>query len=148
MIVVFDGEYDFLSNFYPSPFEYNGIIFPTVENWFQAWKTEDPIEFEKIATAKTPGLSKRLGRHCDLRSDWEKIKIDVMREGLRYKFKNPELRNRLIMTGNEELIEGNWWHDNTWGNCMCQMCQNIPGRNMLGILLMEIRQEILYEENA
>ena len=42
MIAMFDGKYAFLSNFYPSPITFDGITFPTVENWFQAWKTEDP----------------------------------------------------------------------------------------------------------
>ena len=86
-----------------------------------------------------------MGRHVTLRPDWEEVKVDVMREGLRHKFKNPSLRAKLLATGNEELMEGNTWHDNTWGNCVCQKCQNIPGRNMLGMLLMELRQEILYE---
>jgi predicted NAD-dependent protein-ADP-ribosyltransferase YbiA (DUF1768 family) len=52
----------------------------------------------------------------------------------------------LLATGDEELIEGNTWHDNTWGNCVCQKCQDIPGRNMLGMLLMELRTEIRYKE--
>lgn len=145
MIAMFDGKYAFLSNFYPSPITFNGITFPTVENWFQAWKTENPTEFQAIATADTPGKSKRLGRHCTLRKDWEEIKTDVMMRGLRLKFQDPKLRAMLLATGNEELIEGNTWHDNTWGNCVCQKCQNTPGRNMLGMLLMELRTEIRYE---
>jgi predicted NAD-dependent protein-ADP-ribosyltransferase YbiA (DUF1768 family) len=68
-----------------------------------------------------------------------------MREGLRKKFAIPEFRVKLLATGDEELMEGNTWHDNTWGNCVCAKCQNTPGRNMLGMLLMELRQEIMYE---
>lgn len=146
MIAMFDGKYAFLSNFFPSPFEVDGITFPSVEHWFQAYKTTDPTEFKAIATAQTPGKSKRMGRGCQLRPDWEEVKTDVMLSGLRHKFKNPELRAKLLATGNEELMEGNTWHDNTWGNCVCQKCQNIPGRNMLGMLLMQLRQEIQYEE--
>lgn len=146
MIAMFDGKYAFLSNFFPSPITFDGITFPTVENWFQAWKTEVPAEFRAIATADTPGKSKRLGRQCTLRKDWEEVKTDVMRDGLRLKFQDPALRAKLLATGDEELIEGNTWHDNTWGNCVCQKCQNTPGRNMLGMLLMELRTEIRYEE--
>ena len=145
MIAMFDGKYAFLSNFYSSPFEFDGITFPTVEHWFQAWKTEDPKEFRAIATAETPGKAKRMGRNCTLRADWEEIKTDVMMDGLRHKVKDPELRVKLLATGNEELMEGNTWHDNAWGNCVCQKCQDIPGRNMLGMLLMQLRQEIQYE---
>lgn len=146
MIAMFDGKYAFLSNFFPSPITFDGVTFPTVEHWFQAWKTKVPAEFRAIATADTPGKSKRLGRQCTLREDWEEVKVDVMRDGLRLKFQDPKLRAMLLATGNEELIEGNTWHDNTWGNCVCQKCQNTPGRNMLGMLLMELRTEIRYEE--
>ena len=146
MIAMFDGKYAYLSNFFPSPFEVDGITFPSVEHWFQAYKTTDPAEFKAIATAETPGKSKRMGRGCKLRPDWEEVKTDVMLGGLRHKFENPELRAKLLATGDEELMEGNTWHDNTWGNCVCQKCQNIPGRNMLGMLLMELRTEIRYEE--
>lgn len=145
MIAMFDGKYAFLSNFEPSPFIIDGVTFPTVEHWFQACKTLDSAEFKAIAAAETPGKAKRMGRHVTLRPDWEEVKVDVMREGLRHKFANPTLRAKLLATGNEELMEGNTWHDNAWGNCVCQKCQNIPGRNMLGMLLMELRQEILYE---
>lgn len=145
MIAVFDNEYAFLSNFYNSPFKFGGITYPTVEHFFQAMKSFDPKEREVIAAAATPGQAKRLGRKVTLRADWEDIKVDVMRIALRCKFQIPELREKLLATGNEELIEGNWWHDNTWGNCLCAECLNKPGRNMLGMLLMEIRKEIRYE---
>lgn len=145
MIAMFDGKYAFLSNFYPSPITFDGITFPTVENWFQAWKTEDPQEFKAIATADTPGKSKRLGRHCQLRPDWETVKADVMMDGLRLKFKDPTLRAKLLATGDEELIEGNSWHDNVWGSCFCDKCRDVPGRNMLGMLLMQLRSELRVE---
>jgi ribA/ribD-fused uncharacterized protein len=145
MIAMFDGKYAFLSNFEQSPFTVDGVTFPTVEHWFQAFKTLDPQEFRDIAAAETPGKAKRMGRHVTLRPDWEEVKVDVMREGLRKKFAIPEFRVKLLATGDEELMEGNTWHDNTWGNCVCAKCQNTPGRNMLGMLLMELRQEIMYE---
>ena len=145
MIAMFDGKYAFLSNFEQSPFTVDGVTFPTVEHWFQAFKTLDPQEFRSIVAAETPGKAKRMGRHVTLRPDWEEVKVDVMREGLRKKFAIPEFRVKLLATGDEELMEGNTWHDNTWGNCVCAKCQNIPGRNMLGMLLMELRQEIIYE---
>lgn len=147
MIAVFDNEYAFLSNFYDSPFELDDVTYPTVEHFFQAMKSFDPKERKVIAAAITPGQAKRLGRKVTLRADWEDIKVDVMKFALRCKFQIPELREKLLATGNEELIEGNWWHDNTWGDCMCSECQNKPGRNMLGMLLMEIRSDIRYEES-
>ena len=136
MICEFEDKYAFLSNFYPSPILYEGIVYPTNEHFFQAMKTMDQEERKKIAAADTPGQAKRLGRHVQLRADWERIKVDVMRTGLMLKFTDAELAQKLIDTGDEELIEGNWWHDTTWGVC------NGVGQNKLGKILMRVREEI------
>ena len=141
----FSGEFEFLSNFYPSPIKIWGITFPTVEHFFQAAKTTDMFEAEQIAAADTPGKAKRLGHAVTLRPDWESIKIDIMRIGLEEKFKDPILRAKLLETGDEPLVEGNWWHDNTWGDCKCEKCSRILGHNILGKLLMNLRNKIQEE---
>lgn len=142
MIDRFDGEYAFLSNYSASPFTANGVVFPTMEHYFQAMKATNQEDLLEIANAPTPGQAKRLGRQIQLRADWEGIKDKVMLTGLRKKFANPELRNLLLATGDEELIEGTTWHDNEWGNCTCPRCKNILGKNKLGKLLMQVREEI------
>lgn len=136
MIDNFDGEYAFLSNFYESPMTIQGITYPTNEHFFQAMKTLDLSERKKIASAQTPGQAKRLGRQVKLRWDWESVKEDAMLTGLRYKFSNPDLKEKLLATGNEELIEGNWWGDQYWG-----VCDGV-GKNKLGKLLMKVREEL------
>lgn len=145
MIVEFENEYAFLSNFYPSPFIHDGIEYPTVEHFFQAAKTLDIQERKAIAAAKTPGLAKRMGRSVQLRPDWEKVKVYYMELGLRLKFANKDLAEKLLATGDEELIEGNWWCDQTWGSCNCPKHIRTPGRNLLGMLLMELRKELQYQ---
>jgi predicted NAD-dependent protein-ADP-ribosyltransferase YbiA (DUF1768 family) len=60
---------------------------------------------------------------------------------------NPHLRAALLATGDAELEEGNWWHDNTWGNCKCERCCGVEGYNMLGNILMKVRKELREEEN-
>ena len=141
MINCFEREYAFLSNFYPSPIEYEGIKYPTVEAAFQAAKTPDLHMKMTIATAEHPGKAKRMGRKVILREDWEEIKDQVMEDCLRLKFSDPILREKLLATGDEELEEGNWWHDNYWGSCYCSRCGDV-GKNKLGYLLMKIRKEI------
>lgn len=141
----FSGEFEFLSNFYPSPIVVAGEFFPTVEHCFQAFKAEHKEDFIRIQTAVTPGAAKRIGRTIEMRPDWESIKIDVMSSALEKKFEIPELREKLLATGNEPLIEGNWWHDNFYGNCKCVKCENILGHNILGKLLMNLRSEIQEE---
>ena len=137
MIDSFRNEYAFLSNYSASPFKDEcGDFYPTMEHYFQAQKATDLYDFELIRTAKTPGLAKKYGRQIKLTPDWESVKIDVMRKGLHFKFAIPELRNKLLATGDEELVEGNTWGDTYWGVC------NGVGENHLGKLLMELREEI------
>ena len=146
MIDFFDGEYAFLSNFYNASCIFEGKLYPTVEHAFQAAKSLDHAERDWIAAAGSPGLAKRLGRRINLRPDWEKVKFNVMEECLRSKFADSVLKQKLLATGDEELVEGNYWHDNTYGNCSCEKCKNIVGRNMLGNILMKLRTEFM-EEN-
>ena len=142
MILYFKEENAFLSNFYESPVRFEGINYPTVEHAFQAAKSLSADVRQKIASATTPGGAKGLGRQVCLRPDWEQIKDSVMLECVREKFKNPELREKLLATGYEKLVEGNWWHDNYWGNCQCTQCKSIVGHNKLGKILMQVREEI------
>ena len=145
MINDFSGKYAFLSNFYHSPIEEDGITYPTVEHYFQAMKTTNIKERQAIAGAPTPGKAKRMGRRTNLRPDWEDVKIEVMRRALGLKFADPKLANMLIATEKHTLIEGTSWHDNFWGICYCDKCltTDFPYEsNHLGLLLMELRQKL------
>ena len=146
MINCFEGEFAFLSNFYGSPISDGEITYPTVEHYFQAMKTPSMEEAVEIAAAPTPGRAKRLGRKCQLRLDWEEIKIPVMRSALRKKFSDPGLKAKLLATGDQYLEEGNYWCDNFWGVCYCNKCQDTIAHNHLGKLLMELRTKLM-EEN-
>lgn len=137
MINSFSGEYAWLSNFYEAPIrDEHHLTYPTVEHYFQAKKAVSYEDMLEIARAATPGEAKKLGRRVYMRHDWEQIKLGVMETALRKKFSIPELRDKLIATGDEELIEGNWWHDTFWGVCEGQ------GQNNLGLLLMKLRSEL------
>ena len=142
MIDCFDGHWAFLSNFYWNEIEFEGIIYPTNEHFFQAMKTLDIDERRAIANCRTPGQAKRMGRRVALRPDWEVVKESVMLEGLCLKFADEQLADWLLDTGDEELVEGTTWHDNEWGNCSCPKCAHIEGKNKLGRLLMIVRDMI------
>ena len=139
MIDGFSGKYSWLSNFAEAKINYEGKIYPTVEHAFQAAKTLNENEREKIRVSPTPGKAKRLGRKVTLRNDWESVKVDVMLKLITMKFEDPEFRQLLINTGDSNLIEGNRWHDNFWGNCSCDKCQHKVGENRLGNILMYVR---------
>ena len=136
----FKGALRFLSNFYPSPIRVPWGRYPTVEHAYQAAKTCIPGEREVIIACATPGQAKRAGRKLKLREDWERVKLEFMRDALRAKFWNTELGDMLMCT-REPLIEHNRWHDNYWGSCLCQKCGD-HGKNHLGKLLMDVREEL------
>lgn len=132
----FDGEYRFLSNFWPCEIVYEGITYPSTEHYYVAMKTTDPELRKQASLVSTSGKVKKFGRMLVLRPDWDDVKLQVMEYALRQKFSKPELRAMLIATGDAELIEGNWWKDVYWG-----VCDGV-GQNHLGRLLMKIRKEI------
>lgn len=132
----FVAQYAFLSNFFVSPVYYKGIVYETAEHAYQSAKTDDPVWKERVRTATTPGKAKRTGKFLIVKPDWESIKVDVMEEILRSKFRNPTLAKLLLVTGTKELIKGNTWNDTFWGVC------NGVGENHLGKLLMKIRHEL------
>ena len=143
IISSFQGEYRWLSNFWLCNVEVGGITYPSVEHFYQAAKAVKISDMTKIATAATPSQAKWLGRNIQTRPDWEEVKVFIMRSGLEAKFRNPELARKLVATFPTDLVEGNYWHDNFWGNCSCPRCIDKPGKNVLGLLLMEIRDGLL-----
>jgi len=161
MISRFIGEYKEFSNFEPAQVRFENITFPTVEHAYVAAKSRDPKFRRDIALmpANKAGLAKKWGRTTNLRSDWEKVKIEIMKELLLQKFapKKPaskisivtlSLHDLLLSTGDELLVEGNFWHDNFWGNCLCDKCMKIEGKNHLGLLLMKVREYYQLEEEG
>ena len=135
-ITVFRGKYFFLSNFSPSLLNINGIVFTTVEHYYQAMKSICYEDYLAIANCPTPKEAKKLGYKVKLRSDWDKIKDSVMSYALYVKFSDKLLQMQLLSTQDEELVEGNDWGDVYWG--VCSKTGN--GQNKLGKLLMEIRE--------
>ena len=143
MINEFKGKYYFLSNFSESLVSYDGLTYYNVEAAFQAAKTLDKNERIKFAREKNPSVVKKMGRKILLRPDWEEVKADIMYELVFTKFNsNPDLKKQLLETGTEELIEGNYWHDNIWGHCTCEKCKNKEHQNRLGKILMKVRSEL------
>lgn len=116
--------------------EYEEVNFPSVEHAYQAAKCQDYTMRWNVAMQPTPGWAKIWGRKVTLRPDWESIKLQVMLDLVRIKFAVPELRAKLLATGDAELIEGNYWGDRFWG-----VCKGV-GENHLGKILMQVREEI------
>ena len=109
-------------------------------------KTLDVIWFFRIVNAGTATEAKDIGRAAPLRPGWkdnqQHMAKQVMKLGISMKFSIPELRAKLLKTGGAYLTEGNYWHDNFWGDCHCSKCANIEGQNNLGLIIMEERLKI------
>lgn len=133
----FDGDYRFLSNFWLVNIPLENVWYISTEHAYQAAKTLDENYKLRIKLAKTCGEAKKLGKNAPLRPDWEEVKISYMQYLVWYKFAMyPELGQKLLDTGDAELIEGNHWGDKFWGVC------NGVGENWLGKILMDVRAQI------
>ncbi len=136
------NEYGFLSNLYKSPILFEGREFPTVEHAYQFGKYEDSEIREWVMKAPQPYLVAIVSHslpHWDVVSNWSEIKKQRMYEILKVKFKDPDLRKRLINTKNAVLVEDSST-DSIWG-----IGKKGTGRNLLGKLLMKVRKEIIIE---
>jgi ribA/ribD-fused uncharacterized protein len=136
-ITRFIGEHAFMANFHPSTVYIEGKPYPTLEHAYQASKASTEEEKELIRRARTPMEAKKLGRALILPEGWENGRVELMRRLVRSKFENPLLRELLLLTGDAELIQDNKWNDRFWGVCRGE------GENWLGKILMEVRQEII-----
>ena len=143
----FKGAYRFLSNSYSSPILLAGKEWPTVEHAFQASNCEDEGQRELIRAAPSPAKAKQLAGKLAPRLDWESDDERYMEVLVRCKFEqHPDLRRKLLATGDAELVEGNRRHDNTWGSCSCDRCRQVEGRNLLGKTLMAVRKDLRSEQ--
>ncbi len=131
--------YGCFSNFSRHPVYILNKMWPTTEHFFQAMKFEGTEHEDEIREAATPAIAAELGRDRSkpLRKDWEEIKDWVMRLAVKEKFtQHAELRSILLSTGDAELVE-HTKNDSYWGDG-----GDGSGKNMLGKILMEIRERL------
>ena len=134
--------YGFLSNMHECPVVYDGIRYNSSEAAFQAQKTKNLEERKKISQMNGSN-SKRYIRTIPIRDDWDDVRLEIMEAVCRAKFdQNPPLKELLIYTLGEELIEGNTWGDTFWG------VYKKHGQNHLGKILMKLREEYLKEAES
>jgi ribA/ribD-fused uncharacterized protein len=132
-------RYSEFSNFAAFGFEIDGQHWPTVEHYFQARKFSDAEHIERIRSAGSPKQAKSLGRSrkFPIREDWDDERDVAMLEAVRAKFmSHPDLRDLLVSTGKRRLVEASPF-DSYWGEG-----RNGRGRNRLGEILMQVREEL------
>lgn len=136
MINEFQGDYRFLSNFFMTDVVFEGDHYPSSEHAYMAAKTTDATIRMQITRCATPKEAKSMGRKIQLRAGWEGMKQQVMQQILLDKFsRNAVIKQKLLDTGDQQLVEGNWWGDKIWGVCL----KTNQGKNLLGHTLMNVR---------
>lgn len=143
-----EKPYGAFSNLFRRPILFEGREYPTAEHAYQAGKARKEKVKEWILSAPTPALVAMAAHGLyswDVVSNWSEIKYDRMRQVLRAKFEqNDDLRQLLLSTSNARLVEAGTVDNavnKTWGEV------NGRGQNMLGVLLMELRMELLQDSN-
>ncbi len=131
------NEYRWLSNFHICDVWYEGLKYTSTEAAYQAAKL--PPDQRMEFTIMTPSVAMKEGRKRHLDSDiedWLSKRVDVMHYVTLEKFKDKELRQALLDTGDKYIEETNWWKDQFWG-----VCDGV-GENMLGKIIMSVREHL------
>ena len=128
---------------------FEGIIFPTSEHAYQAGKARKPEVRDWLLAAPSPALVAMAAHGLyvwDVHPDWSKTKFDRMRGVLYAKFtQHPKLKELLLSTGDKRLVEAA-----TVDNAVNRLWGEVDGKgkNMLGVLLMELRDKLRTENMA
>ena len=142
-----EKPYGAFSNLLKRPIEFESQVFATAEHAYQAGKARKPAVRKWLMDAPSPSLLAMAAHGLyvwDIAEDWSKIKFVRMKGVLMAKFtQHEDLKQLLLSTGTARLVESATV-DNAvnrlWGEV------NGIGQNKLGILLMEVRAEILAAE--
>lgn len=144
-----EKPYGVFSNLYKREITFEGEIFATSEHAYQAGKARKPAVKKWLMDAPSPSLLAMAAHglyYWDVAPGWSKIKFDRMRAVLRAKFtQHDDLKEILLGTGDVRLVESATVDNpvnRLWGEV------NGVGKNTLGILLMELRSELLKEQSG
>ena len=134
-----------LTNYFVCDVVVDGIKYMSGEAAYHSQKFIDE-DIRKVMSKLTPDESKRCSRVLSrlVRKDWENVKYNLMKKVVKEKFRqNKDCLEELLGTKNLELIEDSTGrHDNIWGYCTCSECRNLEHQNLLGKILMEVRDEL------
>jgi len=127
------------------PLEVNGIRMRTSEALYQACRFPHRPDVQRLIIQQySPMTAKMRSKpyRKDTRPDWEKVRVEVMRWCLRVKLaRNWEKFSALLLaTGDRPIVEASG-RDEFWGAKPADE-ESMVGVNILGRLLMELREEL------
>ena len=134
------------------PLVVNGVRIPTAEALYQACRFPRlPNVQRDIVGQRSPMTAKMKSRahHGETRPDWDGIRYKVMRWCLRAKLaQHYETFGRLLLaTGQRPIVEQSR-KDVYWGARASSDDATLVGRNVLGRLLMELRERLHATDDA
>ena len=137
------GGAAWLSNFAPDRFEFRGRTCPTAEHAYQAAKAAMPAGAGRVLACRSAAEARRTGRQIAMRPDWNRVKVQTMREVIEARFApGRPAAARLAATGDAELVHHAPW-DGYWGTG-----RDGRGRNELGRMLMAQRSRLQERERG
>ena len=129
---------------YKVKIKYNGITYPSVENAYYASEFKNPDD-QKRFLMYDPYNAKHYNNIIKAERDpeWINKKYDILYQLLYQKFNdNPDLTDYLLNHTPDKIVYYNLCHDNELGQCTCHICSNKSGRNIIGKLLMQLRNDL------
>ena len=148
------NDFGWMSNFYSCTFEENNIVFNCSEQYFMYHKCKlfdsgNESLLKSILDETKPSTIKKFGRMVQNYNDtiWNDRRYDIMKQGVKLKFlQDEELYNALLTTENKMIYEAAPT-DRIWGigvsiKKINQISPNQYGQNLLGKVLMQVREEL------
>lgn len=135
------------------PIVINDYEIRTAEALFQICRFPHLPEVQlKIKDKKNPLVAKWISRPFvkESRSDWNEVNIDIMRWCLRVKLaQNSSMFGEVLKSTGEKIIVEESRKNNLWGAVRDKNNQNLLyGSNVLGQLLMELRESYIQNERS
>lgn len=144
------------SQWWEGEFSVDGKIYKSAEHWMMAGKAKlfgDEEILQKIIDCRSPAEAKKLGRKVRNfdNAAWLENRYQIVLEGNLHKFsQNEAMKAFLLNTGNRILVEASPV-DPIWGIGLAADFQGIEnpenwkGLNLLGFVLMEVRDKLKME---
>lgn len=141
VIGFYPREFYPFDNFSSFKVEWNGYLFSSVEEAYQAasFMGSDEELVEKIKKSHSADEAQRIAyaNRDKRREDWDDVKVSIMEELLRLKIEqNPYVKKKLLQTEDYMIVEDSP-KDDFWG-----WGPNRNGQNNLGKLWMKLRKEL------
>ncbi|WPG99369.1 Hypothetical protein R9X50_00218300 [Acrodontium crateriforme] len=151
-----EAQYGFLSQWYDSTFQVDGVEYRTAEMWMMVQKARlfgDEDIAQKMMQTTNPKEHQALGRKAKGfdRKKWDEHKSRIVEEGNYHKFTKttPEMKMWLLETGDRELVEASPY-DRIWGVGFvakdAELNRSNWGENRLGKAIMKVREQLRNEE--